>query len=96
MKRTLQIALLASALVALAIGCVGPRPEPEAAVFCPKCKMVWVEMPDLNDPYRLSTVSTEVMECPDCENAVVHFFKTGELEHACSTCGGELVHCTSH
>ena len=36
------------------------------------------------------------MKCPDWEIAVVHFFKTGKLEHACSTCGGEFVHCTAH
>lgn len=53
-------------------------------------------MADFDDPYRLSTVPGQVMKCPDCENAVAHFFKTGKLEHACSTCGGEFVHCTAH
>lgn len=76
--------------------CVGPRRQPESAIFCPKCEMVWVEMTDFDDPYRMSTVPGQVMKCPDCENAVVHFFKTGKLEHACSTCGGELVHCKAH
>ena len=87
-------ALLAMAAVS---GCVAPkRTKPEVAVFCPKCEMIWIETADLDDPYRLSNFSTEVMSCPDCESAVVHFFKTGKLEHACKTCGSELVHCTSH
>jgi hypothetical protein len=98
MKTLLQTAILLilSAPALLLSGCVGPRQQPESAVFCPKCKMVWVEMTDFDDPYRMSTIPGEAMECPDCESAVVHFFKTGQLEHACSTCGAELVHCTVH
>jgi len=87
---------LAAALAALAAGCAAPHSKPESAVFCPKCKVVWVEMTDLDDPYRMSTVQKQVMKCPDCESAVIHFFKTGELAHACSTCGSELVHCAEH
>jgi len=88
--------LIVSVPAFLAASCVTPRRKPEAAIYCPKCEMVWVEMTDFDDPYHLSTVPGQVMECPDCENAVVHFFKTGKLEHACSTCGGEFVHCTVH
>ena len=95
MKLLLQTSLLlilsVSALVAT--GCVGPRNQPKSAVFCPSCKVVWVEMLDFDDPYRMSTSPGRVMECPDCERAAVGFFETGKLEHSCKACGGELVHC---
>lgn len=91
-----RTSLLALGLIALAAACASSRQRPENAVFCSKCETVWVEIPDSTDPYGFTMVDTEVMRCPDCENAVVHFFKTGELAHACSSCGSELVHCEGH
>lgn len=97
MKTTPRTALLPllSVSTLLAVGCAGPRHEPQSAVYCPSCEMIWVEMPDFNDPYGLARVPAEVMECPDCHNAVVSFFKTGKFEHTCDACGAELVHCTT-
>lgn len=63
------------------------------AVVCSKCKMVWVERYDMNDPYMMTLVSEEVMQCPDCESAVATFFRTGKFEHSCATCGDALWHC---
>ena len=88
--------LIVSALVTSVVGCVGPRQQPESAIYCPTCRTMWVEMTDFDDPYRMSTVPVERMECPECESAVAHFFKTGKFEHACSTCGDEFVHCKAH
>ena len=98
MRLPSQIKIVALALLACSSmgGCVSPRAVPETAVVCAKCKMVWVEMSEQGDLYAMSMEPTENMKCPDCESAIVNFFKTGVLEHACSTCGSEFVHCTTH
>jgi hypothetical protein len=62
--------------------------------------MVWVEN-SLNTGYAKHPaayipVKSKVMVCPDCESAVVTFFKTGQLKHHCAHCGGSLTHCTYH
>jgi hypothetical protein len=70
------------------------------AVMCSKCKTVWVKTPVQGGPpgkggytvYR----DTKTMTCPDCESAVVTFFKTGSLKHSCAHCGSTLTHCTTH
>jgi ribosomal protein S27E len=36
------------------------------------------------------------MTCPDCELAIANFWKTGQMKHTCSHCGGTLAHCTQH
>ena len=70
------------------------------AVMCSKCKTVWVKAPVRagapgkggHTIYR----DTKTMTCPECESAVVTFFKTGSLKHNCSHCGGAMTHCTKH
>lgn len=70
------------------------------AVMCDKCKTVWVKRPQQtgisNKGGMISYRDEKVMQCPDCENAVVTFFKTGSLKHHCSHCGGTMNHCTTH
>ena len=70
------------------------------AVMCGKCKTVWVKTPvQAGAPGRGAfTVfrDTKTMTCPECEAAVVTFFKTGSLKHSCSHCGTGLTHCTKH
>jgi len=34
---------------------------------------------------------TKAMTCPDCESAVTHFLKTGQLQHHCARCGGTMT-----
>ncbi len=59
-------------------------------VVCSKCEMVWVESYDMNDPYMMTLVREEVMRCADCESAIAHFFRTGELRPYCASCGTAL------
>jgi ribosomal protein S27E len=77
-----------------------PPVPPANAVTCDKCKMVWVEHSSnagyAKHPGAYIPVKSKVMVCPDCESAVVTFFKTGQLRHHCSHCGGTLTHCTYH
>lgn len=71
----------------------------EGAVTCDKCKTVWVKVP-VTSPGGKGQITTyrdvKKMECADCENAIVTFFKTGKLHHECKKCGGELTHCEEH
>ena len=62
--------------------------------------MVWVEHAYntgyAKHPGAYVPVNSKVMVCPDCESAIVTFFKTGKLKHSCAHCGGNLTHCTYH
>jgi len=73
---------------------------PSEAVMCDKCKTVWVtKRENMGAPGRFQTTvlrSSEEMTCPDCELAIANFWKTGQMKHSCSHCGGSLVHCTQH
>jgi hypothetical protein len=91
-----HLTLLAAAIASAgSLACQAPRSTPpDDAVYCAKCETVWIEVPDFDDPYQMSTVSAKTMQCPDCESAVARFFETGDLGHGCSTCG-TLVHCTA-
>ena len=70
------------------------------AIACNKFKTVWVKTPVQMGPTGKSGFVTyrdvKSMECPDCQSAVVTFFKTGVFKHTCSHCGGTLTHCTQH
>lgn len=75
--------------------------DASSAVTCEKCKTVWVKRPvqqggssGKGSFYTLRNDKT--MVCPDCESAVVTFFKTGSLKNNCSHCGGTMTHCTTH
>ena len=95
-----QWAAVLSFIVMLA-GCRGPgragerveQDRPQAVVVCRKCETIW---PHYKGPHarRLTPwKSPSNMKCPDCETAVVTFFKTGRFQHSCKTCGGQLLHC---
>ena len=70
------------------------------AVMCDKCQTVWVKRAqNIGTSNKGGTTiyrNEKVMQCPDCENAIVTFFKTGELKHRCTHCGGTMTHCTQH
>ena len=66
------------------------------AVLCPKCEIVWDDQLDLDDPYAVTYRPEKTMVCPDCQPALVTFFKTGRLQHACATCGEQRKHCVAH
>jgi Zn-finger nucleic acid-binding protein len=74
---------------------VPTQTERAHGAVCPKCETVWIERPNMNDPYMMSTVQKRDLACPDCESAVKRFFKTGHLEHYCSSCEGTLWYCTT-
>lgn len=80
----------------------GGATDAGTAAMCDKCKTAWV---------RLRTniggggkggrgVTTyhdaRVMKCPERDNAIVAFVKTGQLQHRCTHCGGTMTHCTVH
>lgn len=100
---TLKSLLLSGALAiaTLVAACQTATPTPPAnAVTCNKCKMLWVEHAYntgyAKHPGAYVPVKSKIMVCPDCESAVVTFFKTGKLKHSCAHCGGTLTHCTYH
>lgn len=88
-------------IATLLLACqTAPKAPPSNAVTCSKCKMVWVEHPYntgyAKHPGVYIPVKSKVMVCPDCESAIVTFFRTGHLKHYCAHCGGTLTHCTYH
>ena len=80
----------------------GGTQDAGSAVMCDKCKTVWVKRPSNIGGVGKGSggVTTyrdaKVMKCPDCENAIVTFVKTGQLQHRCGNCGGTMTHCTVH
>jgi hypothetical protein len=77
-------------------GCVGVH-EPHSvgrtsagAVMCDKCRTTWVSR---GEPFgKLTRYSRkEVMVCEDCESAVEHWMKTGDLRHYCAHCKGHMT-----
>lgn len=84
-------------LMGLLVSCVTPEVIDENAVLCTKCEALWVtRTEDDLDTGLWITYRTQEVWCPDCESAVLYFFKTGKLGHECKTCGGVLKHCTIH
>ena len=90
------------ALTMVSCQSTGGTQEAGSAEMCDKCKTVWVKRPSNKGgvgkggggvtTYR----DAQVMKCPDCENAIVTFVKTGQLQHRCGNCGGTMTHCTVH
>jgi len=90
-------ALLGGSVLYLGLaGCVGVHePHPlgrtsAGAVMCDKCQTTWVSR---GEPFgKLTRYSRkEVMVCEDCEGAVEHWMKTGDLRHYCSHCKGHMT-----
>lgn len=71
------------------------------ALMCDKCKTTFVVEGTQAKGDRGYTAesgrnfvtyrSREVMTCPDCERAVTHFLRTGQLKHYCAHCGGTMT-----
>lgn len=103
MKTFTQTFILAGAiaLAGFMTSCQSSSADAKSAVTCDKCKTVWVKRPEqLGASGKTSSFyvlkSAKTMSCPDCEPAVATFFKTGNLKHHCSHCGGTLTHCEAH
>ncbi len=80
---------------------------PSSAVSCSKCGTVWFKSPAPTSGSGGSNMaggkgfvalqSSSRMSCPDCENKVTAWAKTGNfVEHTCKSCGGAMHHCTNH
>lgn len=67
------------------------------AARCDACKTTWVPMFTTDGYTPVGYRETEErMECPDCKGAVSNFFATGNLEHHCKACGGNMTPCKGH
>ena len=89
---------LVAAGVVLHIGLTGctsvhaPHPVGRTStgvVRCDKCRTTWVARAE---PFgKLTRYSKqEAMVCEDCQSAVEHWMKTGDLRHYCSHCKGHM------
>ena len=105
MKLKTRLLILAASLGVITIlpSCQSTAPTTAGtdAVMCDKCKTVWVmnKPTTLGSPGRMQTVmyrDSKTMTCPECQLAIANFWKTGQMKHTCSTCGGTLAHCTQH
>ena len=96
MKSRITAIVLAATVAGGALvlaGCrtAGTTAEDEA-VMCAKCQTVWVRRAHTIN--KTTTYRNEKsMQCPDCDLAVVNFFKTGKFEHTCKTCGDSMKAC---
>jgi ribosomal protein S27E len=100
--KTIQRILLTTGLIASAMllaSCQAPS-HPTSAVTCDKCRTVYFKAPGTVTPGNKGFVTlrdASRMDCPDCENQVVAWMKTGSLtKHVCKSCGGGLHHCSQH
>ena len=92
------------AMAGLMTSCQAPARlhTPNSTVTCSKCGTVYFKAPALaaSSPGGKGFVTlhdASHMDCPECENEVVAWLKTGSLtRHICKTCGGALNHCTKH
>jgi hypothetical protein len=102
-KRGVLLGVLAAGVAVLVVGCSTSAPKvtseaggEEQAVTCSKCQTVWVQRAHRMGKNAVVYRREMQMVCPDCQSAIVTFFKTGKLEHTCKSCGGTLDHCTVH
>ena len=69
------------------------------AMRCDKCQVTWVKTP-YKGGHGASAIQyrdTQKMTCPDCEEKMSNFFKTGKImEHHCNACGGNMAACETH
>src|SRR5947208_1045645 len=61
------------------------------AVTCTKCDVTWMKIPQQEKGRVVGYSSRKSMDFPDCKDAVANFFATGNLEHACKTCGPDAI-----
>lgn len=98
MKTLLLTSILG--LAGLLTSCQTSTGIPESAVTCDKCRTVYFKAPASMPPGNkgfLTLRDASSMDCPDCENQVISWVKTGSLtRHVCKSCGGSLSHCRRH
>ena len=70
------------------------------AVACDKCKVVWTKTPLTAGGGKSDRVigytSQKQMVCPDCRSVVQNLFTTGNPQHTCGACGGNMQTCAMH
>ena len=94
--------LAAAGLTVLLAGCQADGGKPQAAtastqgVTCNKCQTTWVQVPRYGEKAVMAYSTQKRHECPDCRSAVDNFFRTGNLEHTCKTCGDAIEICEAH
>ena len=98
--RSLLLGLTALGTLALA-SCQATSAAPTSAISCAKCGTVYFKSPSTTAAAAgkgyVTLKSSSKMSCPDCDNKVVAWVKTGTFtEHTCKTCGGAMKHCASH
>lgn len=74
---------------------------PTSAISCAKCGTVFFKSPSTTAAAGgkgyVTLKSSSKMTCPDCDNKVIAWVKTGAFtEHVCKTCGGAMKHCSTH
>ena len=83
-----------AAAITVSVTALQATPVDSGAVTCSKCKIVAVKLPTSGPKGQpIFYHDQNVMVCPDCQSAIVNFFKTGKLKHTCSHCGGEMTVC---
>lgn len=99
--RSILLGFAALGTLAL-VSCQVPAHTPSSALNCNKCGTVYFKSPSLSaaSPGGKGFVTlrpASSMSCPDCENQVIAWVKTGAFtRHVCKSCGGTLHHCTNH
>jgi len=69
------------------------------AARCDKCNVTWVQEPNTAGGKQGAVTTYNWAKkdaCPDCKNAVDTFFATGNLQHSCKACGGNMTACEGH
>ncbi len=97
-----KITVLAAAAALLISSCTSMRPQSGttrvSGLTCDKCEAIWLPtVAATGKPgsgyhtYRMS----RKMVCPDCENIMATFMRTGKFSHSCPSCGGQITRCTA-
>jgi ribosomal protein S27E len=100
MKTKLILLTLVSLSASLLVSCQAPT-APTSAVSCDRCHTIYFNAPATTTASGgkgfVSLRPANRMSCPDCENQIISWTKTGSLtRHTCKSCGGNLHHCTQH
>lgn len=99
-RKDVLMGVVVTGVAILAAGCstVSPKMSADAsnkeqAVMCSKCQTVWVQRGYQEGKHVVAYRQDKQMVCPDCQSAIVTFFKTGKWQHTCKTCGENLSEC---
>ena len=69
------------------------------ALTCDKCKVTWVKEPVTTGGGKERVVayqSRKTIPARTAAGAVDNFFRTGQLQHTCATCGSAMEVCDAH